>query len=174
MAFMLLLLELLILLAAAVAAVGAFLPALAFALVQIFCMSTLGMYLMVAMGQVKPQAAVDAQATLVRVGAVLAAAPFGLHWVAWAIVAGALFRCAISYRWLKALIGLRLMDLLIALWRSALVTLVCLLGPLSAEWFGAAAAIWHLVFAGCLAALLWLGAMVTLRHELAVQVLRER
>ena len=44
MAFMLLLLELLILLAAAVAAAGAFLPALAFALVQIFSMSTLGMY----------------------------------------------------------------------------------------------------------------------------------
>jgi len=44
MAFMLLLLELLILLAAAVTAVGAFLPALAFALVQIFSMSTLGMY----------------------------------------------------------------------------------------------------------------------------------
>lgn len=44
MAFMLLVLELLILLAAAGASVRAFVPALVFALVQVFSMSTLGMY----------------------------------------------------------------------------------------------------------------------------------
>ena len=140
----------------------------------LYCVFNMARYLMVAMGQVKPQALVDTQATLVRAGAVLAAAPFGLHWVAWAIVAGALFRCAITYRWLRVVIGLRLIDLLIALRRSALVTLVCLLGPLSVQWFAAPAAIWHLLVAACLAALLWLGAMVGLRHELAVQILRKR
>ena len=140
----------------------------------LYCVFSMARYLMVAMGQVKPQAAVDVQATLVRVSAVLVAAPCGLRCVAWALVAGALFRCAISYRRLGALIGLRPLELLTALRRSALVTLICLLGPLSAQWFGALTAIWHLLFAGCLAALLWLGAMVTLRHELAVQIWRKR
>ena len=70
MAFMLLVLELLILLAAAVAsspvwlpahsgAPGPFLPALAFALVVVLCMSTLGMY--------QPQSREDIKHTLLRI-----------------------------------------------------------------------------------------------------------
>jgi O-antigen/teichoic acid export membrane protein len=140
----------------------------------LYCVFNMARYLMVAMGQVKSQAAVDTQATLVRVAAVLAAAPFGLQWVAWAIVAGALFRCLVTYRWLRTLLGLRLLELVAAVRCSAVVTLVCVLGPLSAQWLGTSAALWRLALAGCLAVPLWLAAMVTLRHELAVQIWRKR
>lgn len=139
----------------------------------LYCVFSMTRYLLVAMGQVRPQAGVDAQAALVRVVAVTLAARFGLQWVAWAIVAGALFRCAVAYHWLRVLIGLRASELLRAVGRSAVVTLLCVLGPLSARWLvPATSSFWPLLWAAALSTLLWGGAMLMLRHELAVVFLR--
>lgn len=153
-------------------------------LIRIMCASSalyaifnMARYLLVAMGQVRPQAALDTQASLVRVAAVLFAAPFGLRWVAWAVVIGALFRSASTYRRLSALIDLRAGELLAAVRRSAVVTVLSVLGTLSGQWLLPAtmqSALSALLAGGVAAAALWLGAMFVMRHELTTYLWRHQ
>lgn len=72
----------------------------------IYSMFSMARYLFVAMGQVRAQARLDALSVPVRVVAVLAATPFGLYWVGWAVVLGALFRSWLTYCCLRRLTGL--------------------------------------------------------------------
>lgn len=136
----------------------------------LYSMFSMARYLFVAMGAVKRQARLDAMAVPVRVAAVLLAAPFGLAWVAWAVVVGALFRSWLTYRSLRALTGLRLRDLLAAVRVSAQVAAVSISAPL-------AVSLWlpdrvnhpmlHLLAAAPTAFALWLAAIMLFRHELA-------
>jgi O-antigen/teichoic acid export membrane protein len=77
----------------------------------VYSMFSMARYLFVAMGQVKAQARLDALAVPVRVVAVLVAAPFGLYWVGWAVVVGALFRSWLTYCCLRRFTGLDWRDL---------------------------------------------------------------
>lgn len=77
----------------------------------VYSLFSMARYLFVAMGQVKAQARLDALAVPVRVAAVLAAAPFGLYWVGWAVLAGALFRSWLTYGYLRRFTGLDWRDL---------------------------------------------------------------
>jgi O-antigen/teichoic acid export membrane protein len=77
----------------------------------LYSMFSMARYLFVAMGKVKAQARLDALAVPVRIIAVLLAAPFGLYWVGWAVVVGALFRSWLTYCCLRKFIGLRWQDL---------------------------------------------------------------
>jgi hypothetical protein len=129
-------------------------------------------YLFVAMGEVKTQAQIDAMSAPVRIMAVLVAAPFGLAWVAWAVVLGVLFRSGWTYRQLAQLIGVSLPGLLRAVRRSALVCGLTLLGPLAVlAWqaAGTVPAILQLLVAALSSLLLWLAAIVLVQHELAVE-----
>lgn len=142
-------------------------------LIRVICIgvalySVFGMarYLLVAMGEVGAQARLDATAVPLRIAALLLAAPFGLLWVAWAVAAGAVFRSWLTYRALHRLCGVRWQPLLAAVRKSAAIALVCLAGPalaalsIDVTWLQLPAAA-----ASC--AVLWLLAVVLVRHELA-------
>ncbi|MTV36418.1 lipopolysaccharide biosynthesis protein [Duganella radicis] len=92
----------------------------------LYSMFSMARYLFVAMGEVRAQARLDAFSVPVRVAAVLAAAPFGLYWVGWAVVVGALFRSGLTYFYLRRLTGLRIGDLAGATWRSVALAACCL------------------------------------------------
>lgn len=140
-------------------------------LIQIMCCSSavysmfsMARYLFVATGRVKEQAQVDVLAVPVRLLALLMAAPFGLVGMAWAVVAGSLFRSWITLRYLRKLAGIGLMDLLVASRKSAVLACVAvglpaLLAPLHP---GGAA----VVLLAAVAALLWLATIVLVRHPL--------
>lgn len=142
-------------------------------LVRVLCIgaalySVFGMarYLLVAMGEVGAQARLDATAVPLRIAALLLAAPFGLLWVAWAVVAGALFRGWLTYRALHRLAGVHWRGLLAAVRKSAVIALVCLVGPVLAQM--CIAAPWlQLPVAAASCAVLWLLAVVLVRHPLA-------
>jgi O-antigen/teichoic acid export membrane protein len=138
----------------------------------IYSMFSMARYLLVAIGHVKAQAQLDALAVPVRVVAILLAAPLGLVWVAWAVVLGALFRSALTYFYLSSLAGIVWRDLLKAVWRSALVAVPCVAGAwLTAAWLPGADGhlLLPLLAAAGATALLWLGAMLLVRHELAIE-----
>jgi len=140
---------------------------IASALYSVFSMAR---YLLVAMGEVGAQARVDAATVPVRIAALLLAAPFGLHWVAWAVVFGAVFRSAMTFFCLARLTGLCLRALLGALRRSALVALFTLSGPVALmTWQPQGLA--QLAMAGVLGFLLWLAAVMFFQHELAAECL---
>lgn len=146
-------------------------------LIRIICISSalysmfsMARYLFVAMGAVKRQAKLDAMAVAARVAAVLLAAPFGLAWVAWAVVVGALCRSALTYRALRSLTGVRLRHLLAAVRVSAQVAAVSIGGPLAVMlWLpeDGAHPTMRLLAAALAAFALWLAAIMLFRHELA-------
>lgn len=74
----------------------------------LYSMYSMARYLFVATGHVKAQAQIDAVAVPLRVAAIAAAAPFGLAWVAGAVVLGTLARCWLTWRYLRALAGVDL------------------------------------------------------------------
>ncbi|WP_343731634.1 lipopolysaccharide biosynthesis protein [Duganella sp.] len=130
----------------------------------VYSLFSMARYLFVAMGEVRAQARLDTLAVPVRVLAVLAAAPFGLHWIAWAVVAGALFRSGLTYAYLHELTGLQLRDLAAASWRSALAASVAL-GGAAAMWLGDRDGL--LLWPALICFLFWLATMRALRHALA-------
>jgi hypothetical protein len=133
-------------------------------------MFSMARYLLVAMGEVGAQARLDALAVPVRIAAVLAAAPFGLQWVAWAVVLGAVFRSGLTYFCLAQFTGLRMLELLAAVRRSALVTAACLAGPaalLAWQPLGSAHLLAQLAVAAIVGFVLWLAAILAVQHELA-------
>lgn len=140
----------------------------------LYSMFSMARYLFVAMGAVGQQARLDAMAAPVRILAVLAAAPFGLAWVAAAVVAGAVVRSGLTYRALRLLTGMRLTDLLAALRVSAQVTAVSVAGPLAVVLLSPDATahpVARLLVGGLTMFTLWLAAIILFRHELADECL---
>ncbi|MYM75856.1 oligosaccharide flippase family protein [Duganella sp. FT134W] len=144
-------------------------------LIRVICLasalfSTFNMarYLFVAMGEVGAQARLDAMTVPLRVLALLVAAPFGLYWVSWAAVAGALLRCGLTYWYLRRLVALRCAPLLAATRRSGAVAALCLSGvALLQQWRPQGQALPQLLAAAVLCALVWLAALHYVRHPLA-------
>lgn len=134
----------------------------------LYSMFNMARYLLVAMGEVKMQARLDALAVPVRVVAVLVAAPFGLYWVGWAIVAGAVFRSGLTLACLRRLTAMQATELIAATRRSAMVACVCLAGVSMVCWWPAREVV-QLVLAGAVCGLLWLVAIHYVRHELAAE-----
>jgi O-antigen/teichoic acid export membrane protein len=136
----------------------------------LYSMFSMARYLLVAMGEVGAQARLDVLAAPVRIAAILLAAPFGLQWVAWALVLGMLFRCGLTYFHLAHFTGLTLAELLGAVWRSAMVAAVSLAGPVALlAWHALDAAdlLAQLAAAAIAGFVLWLAAILLFRHELA-------
>lgn len=134
----------------------------------LYSMFSMARYLLVAMGEVGAQARLDAFSVPVRIVAVLLAAPFGLSWVAWAVVLGAVFRSGLTYFCLARLTGLRLPTLLRAVRRSAQVALAALAGPaVLMAWQPQGAP--QLALAALMGFLLWLAAILFFQHELAAE-----
>ena len=148
-------------------------------LIRIICLSSalysmfsMARYLFVAMGAVRTQAKLDALSVPVRVVAVLLAAPFGLTWVAWAVVVGGVFRSGFTLLYLRQLAGVSPRALLGAVRCSALVAASSLAGPLL--WCARyplqpGQAFYQLSMAALTALPLWLAAILLFRHELAAE-----
>lgn len=141
---------------------------LASALYSVFSMAR---YLFVAMGEVGAQARLDATAVPVRIAALLLAAPFGLFWVAWAVVAGAVFRCWLTYRLLSRLNGVHWRQLGAGCGKSAMVSVVTIATcALALAWVDGTG---ERLLAGAGSALLaWLSAVVLVRHEVGTECRR--
>ncbi|MBA5687283.1 lipopolysaccharide biosynthesis protein [Duganella sp. LX47W] len=149
-------------------------------LIRIMCFSSafysmfsMARYLFVALGQVRMQATLDAQAVPARVAAVLLATPFGLAWVAWAVVFGALFRSWLTWRCLVRLTDMTAAQLLAALWRSAIVTAAAAGGAVAMQWTWQDDAAHPLprLLASALACLLcWLAAVLACGHPLGAEI----
>lgn len=148
-------------------------------MIRVLCLSAglysvfnMARYLFVAMGEVKAQARLDAQAVVVRIAAVLVAAPYGLEAVAWAVVVGAVWRSALTYYYLRHLVGLRWNVLLGATWRSAATATGCMTGALAVQWHAPhLQGFSHLALTALAGGTCWLLAMWGLRHALAQEAL---
>ncbi len=153
-------------------------------LIRIMCFSTalysmfsMARYLFVACGHVKAQAQLDAAATLVRVAAIALAAPFGLVWVAWAVVAGVLFRCWATYRCLCRLNGLRAAVLAGAVRKSLILSGITALGPAGVLYvlpWRAQHTLWPLLCSAFAALLCWVGGVLLLKHEIGAEFVLAR
>jgi O-antigen/teichoic acid export membrane protein len=138
----------------------------------LYSMFSMARFLLLAMGEIGAQARLDAVAVPVRIVAVLWAAPFGLQWVAWAVVLASGFRSVLTYFYLARFTGLRPAGLLAAVRRSALVAAASLAAPgllLAWEPFGTAHLLAQLAAAAITGFALWLGAILLCRHELAAE-----
>lgn len=131
----------------------------------LYSMSSMARYLFVATGHVKTQAHLDAIAVPLRIGALLAAAPFGLVALAWAVVAGMLVRAALTLHYLHVLSGIGPRRLAGAAARSLLLTGLTVLAPVAALLAMEQSAA-QMLLAGVGALLLWLAGIVILRHPL--------
>jgi O-antigen/teichoic acid export membrane protein len=132
----------------------------------IYSMSSMSRYFLVAIGQVRAQARIDAMVVPVRIVLVIAAAPFGLAPVAWAIVAATVFRVTITMRCLARLGGIGAGQVACASSKGLLLTALSVLAPaavvaLAPDSPPLAAA------AGGASVLLWLAGIVLVRHPLA-------
>ncbi len=132
----------------------------------LYSMFSMARYLFIATGHVREQARLDAAAVAVRVAAVLAGALAGLHWVAWAVVLGALFRSWLTWRLLASLSGIGAAALVRATARSAAVTAVTALAPLAAL-SATPPGMAQVMLAACGAVPLWLAGVLLFRHALA-------
>ncbi|MET0322606.1 MAG: lipopolysaccharide biosynthesis protein [Duganella sp.] len=132
----------------------------------VYSLFSMARYLFVAMGEVGGQARLDATAVPVRIAALLLAAPFGLAWVAWAVVAGAVFRSWLTYRLLNRLVGVHWRQLGAACRKSAAIAGASLAGPGAVVAWADGTAL-QLAAGGGSAVLGWLLAVLLVRHDLA-------
>lgn len=100
----------------------------------LYSMFSMARYLLVAMGQVRAQARLDATAVAMRIAVVLLAAPSGLPWVAWAVMASLVFRSCLAYRSLHLLTGLRGGAMLFAARKSLGLSAFTAIAPLLVLW----------------------------------------
>ncbi|MDC8756854.1 oligosaccharide flippase family protein [Janthinobacterium fluminis] len=138
----------------------------------LYSMFSMARYLFVATGHVKAQAQIDAVAVPLRVGAVVLAAPFGLAWVAGAVVLGALARCWITGRYLRVLADVGAAATLRAVRKSLGLSVLSGLAPslvLLALPPGPGQLLLPLGLAGAGALLGWLGGVLLLKHEIAAE-----
>lgn len=139
----------------------------------IYSMFSMARYLFVATGHVKAQARLDATAVPLRVAALVLAAPFGLPWVAVAVVVGAVLRCWLIYRCLVRLSGLRFGALLAAVRQSLVLSAAAALAPALVLLMAAPRPghwIAPLALAGCGALLGWGVAIILLQHPIKAEV----
>jgi O-antigen/teichoic acid export membrane protein len=132
----------------------------------LYSMFSMARYLFVAAGHVRVQARLDTLAVAVRVALVLPAALLGLHWVAWAVVLGAVFRCWLTWRYLERFGGMGGAALLAAAARSGALTALTSLAPLAAV-LALPPGTAQLLAAVAGAVPLWLAGVVLCRHPLA-------
>ncbi len=143
----------------------------------LFSMFSMARYLFVASGQVRVQARLDASVVPVRIAMLLVAAPFGLAWVAWAVVLGTLFRCGLTYRFLARSCKLAWRELLAAVFKSAALTLCAVLAPLAVLLTldpARAQGVLGLGIAAPGALAGWLLGAVLLKHDIALELLLAR
>jgi O-antigen/teichoic acid export membrane protein len=141
-------------------------------LIRIMCfssaivsMSSMARYFLVATGHVKTQARLDALAVPVRVAALLAAAPFGLVAVAWAVVGGALFRVWLTQHYLASSSGISAAQVAGAAAKALPLSAITALAPACALLAPEASAS-HTVLAAAAASVLWLAGIMLIRHPL--------
>lgn len=132
----------------------------------LYSMFSMARYLFVAAGHIRVQARLDTLAVAVRVTAVLPAALLGLHWVAWAVVLGSVFRCWLTWRYLDRFGGIGGAALLSAVARSAGLTALTSLAPLAAV-LAVPPGTTQLLAGVAGAVPLWLAGIVLCRHPLA-------
>ncbi|HEY1042869.1 MAG TPA: lipopolysaccharide biosynthesis protein [Telluria sp.] len=148
-------------------------------LVRIMCLSwavfslfALARDLFVAMGHVKKRAQLEMVAVPVRIAGLLVAAPFGLEAVAWSIVLTQLFKAWLIYRGLAALTGMRVAELLSAVSKGTVLTLLSIAAPLlvmaTMDLRGLALAPLALAASGAAAA--WLAGVFLINHEIAHEI----
>ena len=131
----------------------------------IYSMSSMSRYFLVAIGQVRAQARLDAMTVAVRIVLLIVAAPFGLDAVSWAIVGATMFRVTITMRCLTRLGGISVAQVADASFKGLLLTAISVLAPASALTLSPdAPAI--AVMAGVASMLLWLVGIVLVRHPL--------
>jgi O-antigen/teichoic acid export membrane protein len=138
----------------------------------LYSMFSMARYLFVATGHVKAQARLDAIAVPVRIAAIVLAAPFGLAWVAAAVVLGAVFRSWLTCRCLDRLTGLALPAMLAAVRKSLLVAVATAPAPLAVLWLMPPQAehwLSPLLAAVGGAALCWLAGVMLFKHEIAAE-----
>ncbi|WP_223306011.1 oligosaccharide flippase family protein [Massilia sp. NR 4-1] len=139
----------------------------------LYSMFSMARYLMLAMGEVAALAVLDMRAVAGRLLLLLPACLLGLNAVAWAIVAGAVWRSWLTYRQLlrlKVLAGPRLLPIL---GRSAVLAVLSALAPcLVLQWAAPGSKeLVLLAMAGGGSALFWLIGLSLLKHELGIELL---
>lgn len=149
-------------------------------LIRIMCLSSavysmfsMARYLFVATGQLHAQVRLDACASGIKVALLLAAAPFGLVAVAWAVVLSNVLRSWLNYGCLRRLSALDWRILARALRKSLLLCGVSSVAPVAALLWLPPDTPALLALAGtALATLLcWLAGLFLVKHELAGEFL---
>lgn len=152
-------------------------------LIRIMCLSSavysmfsMARYLLVATGRMRVQVGIDAWSGVLKVALVLAAAPFGLVAVAWAVVLALLLRSALSYRSLRAACNLDWRLLLRTVSKSLLLCGCTAPAPLLASlWLPNdlphAMPLLALLATGLASLLCWIAGIFLLKHELAAEFL---
>ena len=149
-------------------------------LIRIMCLSSavysmfsMARYLFVATGQLHAQVRLDACAGVIKVALLLAAAPFGLVTVAWAVVLSNVLRSWLNYRCLRRLSALDWRILARALRKSLLLCGVSAVAPVaSLLWLPTDTPALLALLGTALATLLcWLAGLFLLKHELAGEFL---
>ncbi|MGK5055398.1 lipopolysaccharide biosynthesis protein [Janthinobacterium sp. LB2P49] len=149
-------------------------------LIRIMCLSSavysmfsMARYLFVATGQLHAQVRLDAWAGSLKVALLLAAAPFGLVAVAWAVVLSSVLRSWLNYGSLRRLSALDWRILARALRKSLLLCGFSGVAPIaSLLWLPAETPALLALTGTALATLLcWLAGLFLLRHELAGEFL---
>lgn len=149
-------------------------------LIRIMCLSSavysmfsMARYLFVATGQLHAQVRLDACAGVIKVALLLAAAPFGLVAVAWAVVFSNVLRSWLNYNCLRRLSALDWRILARALRKSLLLCCVSAVPPVaSLLWLPTDTPALLALLGTALATLLcWLAGLFLLKHELAGEFL---
>ena len=149
-------------------------------LIRIMCLSSavysmfsMARYLFVATGQLHAQVRLDAWAGAIKVALLLAAAPFGLVAVAWAVVLSNVLRSWLNYGCLRRLSALDWRILTRALRKSLLLCGLSAVAPVaSLLWLPAdTPALLALAGTALVTLLCWLAGLFLLKHELAGEFL---
>ncbi|EZP41117.1 lipopolysaccharide biosynthesis protein [Janthinobacterium lividum] len=149
-------------------------------LIRIMCLSSavysmfsMARYLFVATGQLHAQVRLDACAGVIKVALLLAAAPFGLVAVAWAVVLSNVLRSWLNYNCLRRLSALDWRILARAVRKSLLLCGVSAVAPVaSLLWLPTDTPALLALMGTALATLLcWMAGLFLLKHELAGEFL---
>ncbi|MGK5047904.1 lipopolysaccharide biosynthesis protein [Janthinobacterium sp. GB4P2] len=149
-------------------------------LIRIMCLSSavysmfsMARYLFVATGQLHAQVRLDACAGVIKVALLLAAAPFGLVAMAWAVVLSNVLRSWLNYGCLRRLSALDWRILARALRKSLLLCGFSAVAPVAALlWLPPDTPALLALMGTALATLLcWLAGLFLLKHELASEFL---
>lgn len=149
-------------------------------LIRIMCLSSavysmfsMARYLFVATGQLHAQVRLDAWAGAIKVALLLAAAPFGLVAVAWAVVLSNVLRSWLNYGCLRRLSALDWRILARALRKSLLLCGCSAVAPVaSLLWLPAdTPALLALAGTALVTLLCWLAGLFLFKHELAGEFL---